>query len=107
MVKQRMNQMTCSFRGKLRAQNLLCYCEAMAQVENNHDEFIRFYTHMNLGRSCEVPDKVSTVADLFSMHLDESPSNSFISKSSGFKLSSKDNPIGVCIEVGDCLPHPS
>jgi hypothetical protein len=33
------------------------------------------------------------------MHLDESPSNTFVSKSSRFKLSSKDNPIGVCIEL--------
>jgi hypothetical protein len=62
---------------------------------------------MNLGRSGEVPDKVSTIGDLFSMHLGESPSNTFVSKSSGFKLSSKDNPFGVCIEVGDCLPHSS
>ena len=69
----------------------------MAQIENNHDEFIRFYTQTNLGRSCEVPDKVSTVADLFSMHFDEGLSNTFVSKSSSFKLSSKDNPVGICI----------
>ena len=105
MVKQRMNQMTCSLRGKLCSKNLLCDRESMSQIEDNHNELIRFYTHMNLGRSCEVPDKVSTVADLFSMHLDESPSNTFVSKSSGFKLSSKHNPIGVRNEVGNRVPH--
>jgi hypothetical protein len=67
----------------------LCARETMAEIENNQDEFIRFYAHMNLGRSCEVPDKVSTVADLFSLHLDESLSNTFVSKSFSFKRTLK------------------
>jgi hypothetical protein len=71
MIKQRMNQMACSLRGKLCAKNLLCDREAMRQIEDNNDEFIRFYTQMNLGRSCETPDKVSSVADLFSIRCNE------------------------------------
>src|SRR5258708_36521158 len=105
MVKQRMNQMTCSLRGKLCAKNLLCDREFMSQIEDNHNELIRFYTHMNLGRSYEVPHKVSSVADLFAMHFDKGLSNTFVPKSSSFKLSSKHNPIGVRNFVGNGVPH--
>src|SRR5258708_21843474 len=105
VIKQRMNQMACSLRGKLCAKNLLCDREAMSQIEDKHDEFIRFYTQMNLGRSCEVPDKVSSVADLLPMHFNEGFSDTFVSKSSSFKLSPKHNPVGVRNEVGNCVPH--
>jgi hypothetical protein len=96
-----MNQMARSVRGKLCAKNLLCDRESMSQIEDNHHEFIRFYSQMNLGRSCEVPDKVSSVADLFAMHFDKGLSNTFVSKSSSFKLSSKHNPIGVGNEAAE------
>ena len=105
MVKQRVNQMACSLRGELCAKNLLCDCEAMRQIENYHDEFTRFYTQMNLGRSCEAPHKVSSVADLLAMHFDKGLSNTFVSKSSSFKLSSKHDPIAICNDVGDRVPH--
>jgi hypothetical protein len=42
MVEQRMDQMACSLRGKLCAENLLCDREPMSEIENNHDEFIWF-----------------------------------------------------------------
>jgi hypothetical protein len=41
MIKQRMDQMACSLR-ESSAKNLLCDREAMTQIENDHDEFIRF-----------------------------------------------------------------
>jgi hypothetical protein len=43
MIKQRVDQMACSLRGKFCAKNLLCDREAMSEIEDNHDEFIRFY----------------------------------------------------------------
>src|ERR1700679_1135149 len=58
MIKQRMNQVPCSLRGKFCAKNLLCDREAMSKIEDNHDEFIRFYFQTNLGRSREVPDEI-------------------------------------------------
>jgi hypothetical protein len=71
MIEQRMNQMARSLRRELCAKNLLCDREAMTQVENDHDEFIRFYAHMNVGRSREVPDETSRVADLLPMYFNK------------------------------------
>ena len=105
MVKQRMNQMACSLRGKLCAEYLLCDSEAMSEIEDNHHEFIRFYTHMNLGRSREVPDEISRVADLLPMYFNKGLPNMFVSKGSSLKLSSKHDPIGICNNVGDCVSH--
>src|ERR1700679_905421 len=105
MIKQRVNQVPCSLRRKFCAKNLLCDREAMSEIEDNHHEFIRFYTHMNLGRPREVPDEISRVADLLPMYFNKGLPNMFASKSSSLKLSSKHNPTGICNNVGDCVSH--
>src|ERR1700679_3471374 len=105
MIEQRVNQVPRSLRGKFCAKNLLCDREPMSEIEDNHDEFIWLYFQTNLGRSCELPDEISPVADLLPMYFDEGLSHTFVSKSARLKLGSKHNPIGVCNEVGDCVPH--
>src|ERR1700733_1420558 len=105
MIEERMNQMPCSLRGEFCAKNLLCDRESMSEIENNHDELIWPQSHVNIGRSREIPDKVSSVADLLPMHLNKSLPNAFVSKSSSFKLSSKHDPIGICNDVCDCVSH--
>ena len=64
MIKQKMEQMACPLLGELCAKNLLGDREAMSMIQDNHHEFVRFYTHMNLGRSREVSDEISRVANL-------------------------------------------
>src|SRR5580692_2043683 len=97
--------MPCSLRGKFCAKNLMCDSEAMSKIEDNHDEFIRFYFQTNLGRSPEVSDEISRVADLLPMYFNKDLPNTFVSNSSGLKLGSKHHPIGICNDVGDCVSH--
>jgi hypothetical protein len=64
MIKQKIEQMACPLLGELCAKILLSDREAMSMIQDNHHEFVRFYTDMNLGRSREVSDEISRVANL-------------------------------------------
>jgi hypothetical protein len=63
---------------KFSSEELLSDGESMTWSEDDQDELIQSYTPTDIGKSCEIADKLSSSANLLSMHLDKLLSNALI-----------------------------
>jgi hypothetical protein len=77
----------------------------MSEVDDNGDEIIRLQSRSDFGRSQEVPDDLTSIANLLPMHFNKALPDTFASKSCGLELSTKHDPIMVRKQVGNGVPH--
>src|ERR1700751_2012546 len=64
MIKQRLNQAARALLREFWAKDSLGDCQTMSEVDDNRDEVIRFQFRGDFRRPHEVPDKLSSVANL-------------------------------------------
>ena len=96
MIKQRLNQAARALLRKFWAEDSLGDCQTMSEIDDNRDEIIRPQSRSDFGRSQEVPDKLTSVANLLPMHFNKAFSDTFAAKSHDLEFSAKHNPIMVC-----------
>src|ERR1700742_3843678 len=77
----------------------------MREIDDNGDEFVWFQFRSDFRRSQEIPDKISSVANLLPMYFHKALPDTFVAKRSGFEFSAKHDPIMVSKQVGDGVPH--
>ena len=105
MVKQRLNQAAHTLLREFRAKDSLGDCQTMSEVDDNRDEIIRLQSRSDFRRSQEVPDELTSIANLLPMHFNKALPDTFASKSCSLELSTKHDPIMVRIQVGNGVPH--
>jgi hypothetical protein len=105
MIKQRLNQAARALLREFWAEDSLGDCQTVSKVDHNRDELIRLQSRGDFRRPQEVPDEVTSVANLLPMHFNKALPDTFASKSSDFEFSAKHDPIMVRHEVGNAVPH--
>jgi hypothetical protein len=105
MIKQRLNQAACALLREFCAKDSLGDCETMSEIDDNRDEFIRLQSRSDFRRSQEVPDKLTSVAKLLPMHFNKALPDTFASESPDLEFSTKHDPIMVCHQLGNGVPH--
>jgi len=105
MVKQRLNQAAHTLLREFRAKDSLGDCQTMSEVDDNGDEIIRPQFRSDFRRSQEVPDKLTAVAKLLSMHFNKALPDTFASKGSDLEFSTEHDPIMVRHQVGNGVPQ--
>jgi hypothetical protein len=107
MIKQRLNQAARALLREFWAEDSLGDCQTVSKVDHNRDELIRLQSRGDFRRPQEVPDEVTSVANLLPMHFNKALPDTFASKSSNLEFSTKHDPIMVRHQVGDGVPHSS
>src|SRR6202034_3620420 len=82
----------------------LCDSEAMSEIDHHRHELIRRQSRSEIRRSKEVPEKLTTIANLLAMRFNEAFPDGFTSKSSDLEFSAKHNPIMIRHQVGKGVP---
>jgi 2,4-dienoyl-CoA reductase-like NADH-dependent reductase (Old Yellow Enzyme family) len=105
MIKQRLNQVARALLREFCAKDSLGDCQTMSEIDDNRDEIIWLQFRSDIGRSQEVPNKVTSVLKLLPMRFNKAFPDTLASKSSDLEFSPKHDPIMVSHQVGNGVPH--
>ena len=105
MIKQRLYQAACVLLRELCAKDSLGDCQTMSKIDDNRDEIFRPQFRSDFGRPQEVPNKLTAIAKLLPMHFNKTSPDTFAAKSSDLEFSTQHNPIMVCHQFGNGVPH--